>query len=64
MTPAIARDRLARIDEGDELPFALICMTTQDRLSLAQYIEELRAQLQRYRTMIEAYEARIRGDRE
>lgn len=55
MTPETARLMLRRVEDGDDAPFALVCFTTQDRLTLQNHSDDLVRYIRQMRALLDFY---------
>jgi hypothetical protein len=58
MTPEVAGLMIEKVKSGDEPPFALLCFTTQDRLSLQNHTDQLIGYIRQLRSIVDFYRKR------
>lgn len=58
MTPETAALMIEKVRSGDELPFALVCFTTQDRLTLQAHADDMVRYIRQLRAVVDYYRGR------
>ncbi len=64
MTSSIALQWSEEIAAGERLPYALLCFTTQDRLSYQAWIDDLIRYIRQQNVLLDYYERSIRDARD
>lgn len=63
MTSSIAHRWNEEIASGERLPYALLCFTTQDRLTYQAWVDDLIRYIRQQNVLLEYYERSIREAR-